>query len=82
MLNSASAPHAWGTAVPALFFLQLIAITRCSLVTYKFQLSPVILSSEAFATYQSANKEDIWIPVICPLLSATVIFLKPHELHL
>lgn len=49
MLKSASAPHAWGTAVPALLFSQLIAITRCSLVTYKVQLSPVILSSEVFA---------------------------------
>lgn len=38
-----------GTAVPALLFSQLIAITHCSLVSYKFQFSPVILSSEVFA---------------------------------
>lgn len=58
MLNSALLLVPAGTAGPALLFSQLIALTHCSLVTYKFQLSPVTLSSEVFANLSVCKQRE------------------------
>lgn len=77
MLNSASAPHAWGNAVPALLLSELIEIARCSLVTYKFQLSPVILSSEMFANLSVCKQRGHLDTCFMPFPECNCAFSEP-----
>lgn len=76
MLNSALPLVPAGTAVPALLFSQLIALSHCSLVTYKFQLSPVTLSSEVFANLSVCKQREHLDTCFMPFLECNHVFFK------
>lgn len=76
MLNSAPLLVPAGTAVPALLFSQLIALTHCSPVTYKFQLSPVTLSLEVFANLSVCKQREHLDTCFIPFPECKYDFLK------